>query len=173
MDVKKKVSSFSNEEATVANKNLTNGNVIYQAVLMDDFHNILHKTNLNPTNNDLAALISTNKSASETEIIKKAREGIKSIETYTYPTIQRIETNFSKYPSSFSDKEFKLIGESINNLKSSLEKQLKMMKQFDGNTENSELDYEYLLKSATEDYKKAETNIEKLESSWNIVYTSK
>ena len=121
---------------------------------MDDFHNILHKTNLNHTNNDLAALISTNKSASETEIIKKAREGIKSIETYTYPTIQRIETNFSKYPSSFSDKEFKLIGESINNLKSSLEKQLKMMKQFDGNTENSELDYEYLLKSATEDYKK-------------------
>lgn len=47
------------------------------------------------------------------------------------------------------------------------------MKQFDGNTENSELDYEYLLKSATEDYKKAETNIEKLESSWNVVYTSK
>ncbi|EJS74572.1 hypothetical protein [Bacillus cereus] len=173
MDVKKKVSSFSNEEATVANENLKNGNVIYQATLMDDFHNILDEVNLSHSNNNLAALVSMDKSSPESEIIKQAREGIESIETYTYPTIQRIEKNFSKYPNAFSDKEFKLIGESINNLKSSLEKQLKMMKQFDGNTENSELDYEYLLKSATEDYTKAETNIENLESSWNIVYTSK
>ncbi|WP_088231380.1 hypothetical protein [Bacillus cereus] len=173
MDIKKKVSSFSNEEATGANKNLTSGNIIYQAILMDDFHNILDEVNLSHSNNDLATLVSIDKSSPEAEIIKQAREGIESIEKYTYPTIQRIEKNFSKYPNSFSDKEFKLIGESINNLKSSLEKQLKMMKQFDGNTENSELDYEYLLKSATEDYQKAETNIENLEYSWNIVYTSK
>lgn len=173
MDIKKKISSFSNEEATVANENPKNGNIIYQATLMDDFHNILNKVNLSHSDNDLAALVSTDKSSSEAEIIKQAQEGIENIEKYTYPTIQTIEKNFSKYPNSFSDKEFKLIGESINNLKSSLEKQLKMMKQFDGNTENSELDYEYLLKSATEDYKKAETNIENLESSWNIVYTSK
>lgn len=173
MDIKKKISSFSNEEATVANENLKNGNIIYQATLMDDFHNILDKVNLSHSDNDLAVLVSTDKSSSEAEIIKQAQEGIENIEKYTYPTIQTIEKNFSKYPNSFSDKEFKLIGESINNLKSSLEKQLKMMKQFDGNTENSELDYEYLLKSATEDYKKAETNIENLESSWNIVYTSK
>ncbi|HDR7792385.1 TPA: hypothetical protein QCY19_000922 [Bacillus luti] len=173
MDVKKKISSFSNEEATIANENIKSGNVIYQAVLMDDFHNILNEVNLNHSNNNLATLVSIDKSSPEAEIIKQAQEGIKSIETYTYPTIQRIEKNFSKYPNAFSDKEFKLIGESINNLKSSLEKQLKMMKQFDGNTENGELDYEYLLKSATEDYTKAETNIEKLESSWNIVHTSK
>ncbi|MDA1760914.1 hypothetical protein ACFTSE_06670 [Bacillus cereus] len=173
MDIKKKVSSFSNTEATVANENLKSGDVIYQAVLMDDFHNTLNTVNLNHSNNNLSTLVSTSKSAPETEIIKKAQEGIKSIETYTYPTIQKIEKNFSEYPNAFSDKEFKLIGESINHLKSSLEKQLKMMKQFDGSTENSELDYEYLLKSAMEDYKKAETNIENLESSLNIVYTSK
>ncbi|RWS42194.1 hypothetical protein EKA14_17290 [Bacillus mycoides] len=173
MDVKKKVSSFSNEEATVANENLKSGNIIYQAVLMKDFHNILDEVNLSHSNNNLAELASLDKSSPDAEIINQAQEGIKNIETYAYPTMQQIEKNFSKYPNAFSDKEFKLIGESINNLKSSLEKQLKMMKQFDENTENSELDYEYLLKSATEDYKKAETNIENLESSWNIVYTSK
>ncbi|EJQ53507.1 Uncharacterized protein BWINRASL_01153 [Bacillus mycoides] len=173
MDVKKKVSSFSNEEATVANESLKSGNIIYQAVLMNDFHNIVDEVNLSHSNNNLAELASLDKSSPEAEIINQAQEGIKNIETYAYPTIQQIEKNFSKYPNAFSDKEFKLIGESINNLKSSLEKQLKMMKQFDVNTENSELDYEYLLKSATEDYKKAETNIENLESSWNIVYTSK
>lgn len=46
------------------------------------------------------------------------------------------------------------------------------MEQFDGNKENDDLNYEYFLKSTTEDYKKSEIHIENLESPWNIVYTS-
>ncbi|MGG0188252.1 hypothetical protein [Bacillus rhizoplanae] len=170
MDAKKKISSFSNEEAKEVYKRLEDASVIYQAVLMDDFHNVLEEVNMDNVDNDLSMLASMNKDSSDVDVIKQAQDGIKSVETYTYPTIQQIEKNFGEHSNVFSDKEFKLIGEAVNNLKSSTEKQLKIMKQFDGNGGEEELDYGYLLQSAKEDYKKAEANIESLESSWNIVY---
>lgn len=170
MDAKKKISSFSNEEAKEANKRLKDPSVIYQAVLMDDFHSVLKVVDMDNAGNDLSRLASMNKDSSDAAVIKEAQDGIKTVETYTYPTLQRIEKNVEEYPNVFSGKESTLMGEAVNNLKSSTEKQLKIMKQFDGNGGEEELDYGYLLQSAKEDYKKAEANIESLESSWNIVY---
>ncbi|RFU69389.1 hypothetical protein [Bacillus sp. V59.32b] len=167
----KDVNALSSGEALKASKLLNSGKTIYEAVLMEDLHQVMESIDVSSYDNDLSTFINLNQDiTSIDEISNEANETEDYIKDYTYKELDRLGLLIKEHENQFSSTEIDSLNSVIQNLKSSIQMQVNILQEFKAFYIDDGLEIEDKLNSAQTDFDDAANELEVLESEMGVEY---
>lgn len=171
-DLKNDVNSLTGDQAAKAEKRYGSPEDVYEVVLADSFHYLLHYADTDYFQNSLRSFSIKHPSVEDVsdleEINNDATEAVESLQDSPMLTVKELKDKLKKYESNFSVEEYKELNSAILNFSSSLESQvsaLNKMKTYyidDGSTAEEDV------ADAITYFTDAKDKIENFESEFDI-----
>ncbi|GAA0339747.1 hypothetical protein GCM10008967_32640 [Bacillus carboniphilus] len=160
------VDQLTGDEAIQALETMNSSQVIYSTVFKDDFELQFEEVDLTSSGNSLNFFINheSENLTTESDIIEEVESTIGVIEFSNLEPLQDLKAESEKYADAFPEEELTLLNAIINNLTSSIQNQINVLKQLKPVTMDEGSSVDQLLDQAITDYNDAKKSLDELEA---------